>query len=127
MFTKPIIILGAPRSGTTILTRCLAMHPDLWHLPGESHSILEGPFHPALIGYRSNKVGSEMVDKLLIPQLQHQGIQFHQVNFQYPNSQRKGLEDINLSIAKIIESSGTQLVVPTRTTYFEGATVPAGG
>ena len=28
-------------------------------------------------------------------------------------------EDINLSIANIIESSGTQLVVPTRTTYFE--------
>jgi MscS family membrane protein len=29
-------------------------------------------------------------------------------------------EDINLSITNIIESSGTQLVVPTRTTYFEG-------
>ncbi len=28
-------------------------------------------------------------------------------------------EDINLSIVNIIESSGTQLVVPTRTTYFE--------
>lgn len=28
-------------------------------------------------------------------------------------------EDINMSIANIIESSGTQLVVPTRTTYFE--------
>jgi len=33
-------------------------------------------------------------------------------------------EDINLSITKIIESSGTQLVVPTRTTYFEGVTSP---
>jgi len=35
-------------------------------------------------------------------------------------------EDINLSIADIIEASGTQLVVPTRTTYFEGATSPTG-
>lgn len=34
-------------------------------------------------------------------------------------------EDINLSIADIIEASGTQLVVPTRTTYFEGAASPA--
>lgn len=34
-------------------------------------------------------------------------------------------EEINLSIVNIIESSGTQLVVPTRTTYFEGATSPA--
>jgi len=33
-------------------------------------------------------------------------------------------EDINLSIASIIESSGTQLVVPTRTTYFEGSASP---
>lgn len=35
-------------------------------------------------------------------------------------------EDINLSIADIIEASGTQLVVPTRTTYFEGTASPAG-
>ena len=35
-------------------------------------------------------------------------------------------EDINLTIADIIEASGTQLVVPTRTTYFEGAASPAG-
>jgi len=34
-------------------------------------------------------------------------------------------EDINLSITNIIESSGTHLVVPTRTTYFEGSTSPA--
>ena len=46
--TSPIIILGAPRSGTTILHRSLAMHPELWHLPAESHAILEGPLHPRL-------------------------------------------------------------------------------
>jgi MscS family membrane protein len=34
-------------------------------------------------------------------------------------------EDINLSITGIIESSGTHLVVPARTTYFEGVTLPA--
>jgi len=33
-------------------------------------------------------------------------------------------EDINLSIANIIESSGSQLVVPTRTTYVEGIASP---
>ena len=35
-------------------------------------------------------------------------------------------EDINLKIRQLIESSGTQLVVPTRTTYFEGMTSKAG-
>jgi hypothetical protein len=53
---RPIIILGAPRSGTTILFRCLALHPALWHLPGEAHSIFEGPFHPALNDYQSCRV-----------------------------------------------------------------------
>ena len=33
-------------------------------------------------------------------------------------------EDINLSIREIIETSGTQLVVPANTTYFEGDTSP---
>lgn len=34
-------------------------------------------------------------------------------------------EEINLSIQGIIETAGTQLVVPTRTTYLEGGTLPA--
>ena len=33
-------------------------------------------------------------------------------------------EDINLSIQRIIETAGTQLVVPTRTTYLEGSLAP---
>ena len=36
-------------------------------------------------------------------------------------------EDINLSIREIIEKSGTQLVVPARTTYIEGNPSPAIG
>lgn len=59
-FFKPIIILGAPRSGTTILHRCLAVHPQLWHLTKESHFILEGPFHPRHNGYESNRVDQHM-------------------------------------------------------------------
>jgi len=44
---RPLIVIGAPRSGTTILRHCLAQHPSLWHPRAESHSILEGPVHPA--------------------------------------------------------------------------------
>ena len=70
---RPIIILGAPRSGTTILFRCLALHPDLWHLPDESHKILEGPFHPAsLRGYESNRVTAEDLDEDLARSLRSQ-------------------------------------------------------
>jgi hypothetical protein len=34
-------------------------------------------------------------------------------------------EDINLRIKDIIEASGTDLVVPANTTYFEGNAIPA--
>jgi len=53
---RPIIVIGAPRSGTTILRNALALHEAVWHLPGESHAVLEGPCHPARCGYASNRV-----------------------------------------------------------------------
>jgi hypothetical protein len=69
MILKPIIILGAPRSGTTILQRCLALHPDIWHLPGESHAVLEGPFHPRQREYESNRVTADDVNEGVAEQL----------------------------------------------------------
>lgn len=65
MIKKPIIIIGAPRSGTTILFRTLAQHEDLWHLPTESHSVLEGPFKPNILNNESNRVRAEMLDDKL--------------------------------------------------------------
>ena len=59
---RPLIIIGAPRSGTTILFRCLALHQQLWHLRAESHAIFEGPLHPALRNYDSNRATANMVD-----------------------------------------------------------------
>lgn len=55
MIHEPIFIIGAPRSGTSILFRALSMHPDLWHLPRESHAVFEGPFHPDR-GFESNRI-----------------------------------------------------------------------
>src|SRR5258707_13348198 len=39
---KPILIVGAPRSGTSILAWCLGQHPNI--LPQEESNWL-GPFH----------------------------------------------------------------------------------
>lgn len=64
VIVRPIIVLGAPRSGTTILRNCLALHPDLWHLPGESHAVLEGPFHPSAQNYESNRVDANELGDL---------------------------------------------------------------
>jgi hypothetical protein len=66
---RPVIVLGAPRSGTTIVRNCLALHPDLWHLAGESHEILEGPFDPVTRGYESNRVEASDVGDDLVQDL----------------------------------------------------------
>lgn len=60
---RPVVILGAPRSGTTLLFRCLAVHPDLWHLPAESHGILEGPLRPGRGGGDSNRATAADCDR----------------------------------------------------------------
>lgn len=60
-FDRPIFVIGAPRSGTSILFRMLSLHPEFWHLPAESHRILEGPWHPQRFDFSSNRVNAEDV------------------------------------------------------------------
>ncbi|HEU4641449.1 MAG TPA: sulfotransferase [Gemmatimonadaceae bacterium] len=69
MLPRPIVVLGAPRSGTTILHRCLSLHPELWHLAAESHNILEGPLHPAIGGYSSNRAVADQLSEEELAQL----------------------------------------------------------
>jgi hypothetical protein len=55
---RPVFIIGAPRSGTSILYRILRAHPDLAHWPGEAHEVWEAEHHPALIGWTSNALSA---------------------------------------------------------------------
>ncbi len=55
MIEKPLFIIGAPRSGTSILFRACSLHAELWHLPRESHVVFEGPLHPRC-GFVSNRI-----------------------------------------------------------------------
>lgn len=41
LFDRPVIILAAPRSGSTLLFETLAESPDAWTIGGESHQIIE--------------------------------------------------------------------------------------
>ena len=52
--TRPVFIVGAPRSGTSLLYAILrtSMHFDHW--PGEAHEVWEADYHPALRGWESN-------------------------------------------------------------------------
>ena len=42
LFDRPVVILAAPRSGSTLLFETLAEAKDAWTIGGESHQIIEG-------------------------------------------------------------------------------------
>lgn len=56
---RPIFIIGAPRSGTSLLYAILRQSSKLKHWPGESHEVWEADYHPALRGWSSNVLGAE--------------------------------------------------------------------
>ena len=59
---RPVFIIGAPRSGTSLLYAILRRSRALRHWPGESHEIWEADYHPALRGWESNALGPEDIE-----------------------------------------------------------------
>ncbi len=55
---QPLIIVSAPRAGSTLLFETLACFSELWTIGEESHEIIEGipELHPAAHGYVSNRL-----------------------------------------------------------------------
>lgn len=60
-FDRPIIILAAPRSGSTLLYETLSRHSDIWALDHESHGEIEHllGLSPADRSYASNALEAE--------------------------------------------------------------------
>lgn len=63
MITRPIIILGAPRSGTTMIFQALSTHPDLWSLYRESQMIINEHFPTEMVPGQSARVSAADVDR----------------------------------------------------------------
>ena len=51
---RPVFVIGAPRSGTSLLYSVLRSAPAFAHWPGEAHEIWEADYHPALRDWSSN-------------------------------------------------------------------------
>jgi Sulfotransferase family len=58
---EPIFIIGAPRSGTSLLYSILRASSSLANWPGEAHEVWEVDYHPALRGWESNELSADDV------------------------------------------------------------------
>ncbi|HEY3646212.1 MAG TPA: sulfotransferase [Gammaproteobacteria bacterium] len=59
--SRPVFVVAAPRSGSTLLFEALRRHPDLWSLGDESHAEIENVpgLSPRERGFESNILGVE--------------------------------------------------------------------
>ncbi len=64
-FERPVFIVAAPRSGSTLLFETLAQAPDLWTVGGESHWLVETlpQLLPWADGVGSNRLTAAHVDE----------------------------------------------------------------
>ncbi|PRQ08468.1 sulfotransferase [Enhygromyxa salina] len=73
-FDRPLIVVSAPRSGSTLLFDLLARLPEVWTIGGESHEIIRGipELHPAAHGYISDRLRADAATPEIAAAL-HQG------------------------------------------------------
>lgn len=71
-FDRPVIILAAPRSGSTLLFESLAQSADFWTIGGESHGLFESipRFKPISGCTDSNALSREDANSQIIKQIQ---------------------------------------------------------
>lgn len=72
-FDRPIFIVCAPRSGSTLLFETLLQSPTVWTIGGESHGIFESipQLNPSQRGFDSNRLTESDADATIIKQLKN--------------------------------------------------------
>ena len=63
-FERPLFIVSAPRSGSTMLFEALTRSPDLWTIGGESHGVFESieRLRPDQRDFESNRLAADDAD-----------------------------------------------------------------
>lgn len=59
MIVRPVLIIGAPRSGTSLIQKILRNHPEFWSLPSESDLIWDQYCHPRFHNWESEFLGMD--------------------------------------------------------------------
>jgi len=72
LFDRPVIILAAPRSGSTLLFEILAKASEFWTIGGESHQVIEGRAELSPVSGRvtSNRLTAEDATEQTISAIQ---------------------------------------------------------
>jgi Sulfotransferase family len=65
LISRPLIVIGAPRSGTTMIFQALSAHPDLWSLYRESQEVIGRFFHASMTPGSSGLVTADDVDDVM--------------------------------------------------------------
>lgn len=68
MITDPILIIGAPRSGTSLLQKIIRESPGIWSLPSEGNEIWDEWCHPSMNNWDSEV----MLAEDLLPEARNQ-------------------------------------------------------
>ncbi|HID99227.1 MAG TPA: sulfotransferase [Thiotrichaceae bacterium] len=76
MFVKPIIIIGAPRSGTSLVQKIIRDHPAFVSLPKESDIIWNRYCHPSMKNWESEEFSGEDVTELMIAEIRQEFIAY---------------------------------------------------
>lgn len=69
---RPIFIIGAPRSGTSLLYAILRTSSELANWPGEAHEVWEADYHPALRGWTSNALEAADIEPAAAARIRRQ-------------------------------------------------------
>ena len=69
---RPVFIIGAPRSGTSLLYAILRTSSRLANWPGEAHEVWEADYHPALRGWTSNALSADDVEPAAAARIRRQ-------------------------------------------------------
>jgi len=71
LFDRPVVILAAPRSGSTLLFETLAEAPQIWTVGGESHHFIEGlkPLNPKYGQVDSNRLDGSHANEQIVQTL----------------------------------------------------------
>jgi len=69
---RPVFIVAAPRSGSSMLFELLARAPEVWTVGGESHAVIESlpKLDPTQRGYDSNRLTADDADPETVAELQ---------------------------------------------------------